>query len=396
MSYDVIVIGAGVVGLATAYQIQQRKPGVSILMLEKEDRVAKHQTGNNSGVIHSGIYYAPGSYKARNCREGYELLVDFARTESIPYEICGKLIVATDESEVSRLQDLFERGKKNGLDGLTYLGPDEIRGIEPHCTGVRAIRVPQTGIINYRMVCERLKARIEAAGGRILFKQEVRAIERTTGGVTVKTQDNSYEARRLVSCAGLHSDRVAMMTVRDLPLRIVPFRGEYYEIKESRRHLVKHLIYPVPDPAFPFLGVHFTRGIDGSREAGPNAVLAFAREGYKKSDIDLGDLLGTLAWPGFQRVALKYWRMGLGEFYRSYSKGAFVRALQRLIPEITPDDLEPGGAGIRAQASARDGGLVDDFYFVEQDGIVHVCNAPSPAATASLAIGKAIAEKITL
>jgi L-2-hydroxyglutarate oxidase len=392
---DVIVVGAGIVGLASAYQIMKRAPQLKILVLEKESDVSQHQTGHNSGVIHSGIYYTPGSLKALNCRIGYELLLEFARAEGIPFEICGKIVVATLEEELPRLKNLFDRGVANGLEGLRMLSPEEIREIEPHCAGIQGVFVPQTGIIDYLVVSRKLKEKLEAGGHKVVFDQKVEGIERAAdGSFRVRTQNSQYQTKKLVSCAGLQSDRVAKFTSSKLPLRIVPFRGEYFTIKKEKQSLVKHLIYPVPDPAFPFLGVHFTRMIDGGREAGPNAVLAFKREGYSKVSFNVRDAWETFTWPGFQRVAVKYWRMGFGEFYRSFSKRAFVRALQRLIPEIREEDLEEGGAGIRAQASARDGGLVDDFYFVEEPGIVHVCNAPSPAATASLAIGKAIAEKI--
>jgi L-2-hydroxyglutarate oxidase len=391
---DVVVVGAGIVGLASAYQVMQRDPSLRITILEKESDVSQHQTGHNSGVIHSGIYYVPGSLKAQNCREGYKLLIDFAKSEGIPFDLCGKIIVATLPEELPRLQALYDRGLANGLEGIRLIGPEEIKQYEPHCAGLRAIHVPQTGIIDYLTVSRKLKEKLEKEGHSVRFNEKVIGIEKSAGEVEVQTESNTYRASKLITCAGLHSDRLAQMTTSKLPLRIVPFRGEYYKVKAGREGLVRNLIYPVPDPAFPFLGVHFTRMIEGGLEAGPNAVLAFAREGYKKSDINLYDLVETLVWPGFQRVAIKYWRMGLGEFYRSYSKRAFVKALQRLLPDIRMEDLEPGGAGIRAQASAYDGGLVDDFYFVEEPGIVHVCNAPSPAATASLAIGKVIAETI--
>jgi L-2-hydroxyglutarate oxidase len=395
MQADVIVVGAGIVGLATAYQIMKQAPHLKIVILEKENDVSQHQTGHNSGVIHSGIYYTPGSLKAKNCREGYELLLEFARAEGIPFEICGKIVVATLEEELPRLKNLFDRGVANGLTGLRTIGPQEIKELEPHCTGLQGVFVPQTGIIDYLVVSKKLQEKLEATGNRVVFQQKVESIERgSNGAIRVRTASNEYVTNKLVTCAGLQSDRIAKLTSKKLPLRIIPFRGEYFTIKKERQNLVKNLIYPVPDPAFPFLGVHFTRMIGGGREAGPNAVLAFKREGYSKFSFNLRDVLETFLWPGFQRVAIKFWRMGIGEFYRSFSKRAFVKALQRLIPEVRAEDLEVGGAGVRAQASARDGGLVDDFYFVEEPGIVHVCNAPSPAATASLAIGKAIAEKI--
>jgi (S)-2-hydroxyglutarate dehydrogenase len=394
MTYDVTIVGGGIVGLATALRILQRRPGTRLILIEKEARVAQHQTGNNSGVIHSGLYYKPGSLKARNCREGYQQLLDFCRDEGIPYEICGKVVVATREDEFGPLEELHRRGEANGLTGLRWLTPEQIKEHEPHCAGIRGLFVPQTGIVDYAVVSEKYADRIHAAGGEIALGERVEAIRRAGNEVEVVTPKATRTTRLLVACAGLHSDRLARETQPDLPLRITPFRGEYYVLKPEARHYVRNLIYPVPDPAFPFLGVHFTRMIGGEVECGPNAVLAFKREGYKKTDFSLRDTWETLAWPGFRVVMWKYWRMGMGEFHRSFSKAAFVRALQRLIPEIQAEHLEPGGAGIRAQACARDGKLVDDFHILEDGNIVHVCNAPSPAATASLAIGAAITDTV--
>ena len=397
MTHDVLIIGAGIVGLATAHRILQARPKARVAVLEKEPRVAQHQTGNNSGVIHSGLYYKPGSLKASNCREGYRQLLDFCRDEGIPHDLCGKIVVATAPEEFPRLEELHRRGVANGLEGLRVLSPAEIREIEPHCAGLRGLWVPQTGIVDYTTVSEKYASRIQLAGGEIALGQPVLAIRppgphaATSQPVEVVTPGRTWSARVVVACAGLHSDRLARQTEPDLPLRITPFRGEYYVLRPQACRLVRNLIYPVPDPAFPFLGVHFTRMIQGGVECGPNAVFAFAREAYRKTDFNLRDTLETLAWPGFRIVARKYWRTGLGEFHRSFSKAAFVRALQRLVPDIRADDLLPGGAGIRAQACGRDGKLLDDFDIRSHGRVLHVCNAPSPAATASLAIGATLA-----
>lgn len=394
MVYDIIIVGTGIVGLATTFQILNKKPELKLLILEKENDVAKHQTGNNSGVIHSGIYYKPGSLKAKNCINGYKSLLEFCEQENIKYEICGKVIVATEEWELPILNNLFERGKLNGLDKIKKISRDELKEIEPYANGLEAIFVPYTGIIDFKEVCNKLKEKIENLGGKIIFNESVQSIHKNQNSLEVLTQNGTYQTNLLVTCAGLFSDRLARLTQKNLPLRIIPFRGEYYKIKDERKYLVKNLIYPVPNPDFPFLGVHFTRTIDGKVEAGPNAVLAFKREGYKKNDINLKDLYETLSWRGFQKVMRKYWKIGAGEFYRSFSKSAFTKALQRLLPEIQEDDLLPGGSGVRAQACDDRGNLIDDFYFVEEEKIIHVCNAPSPAATASLSIGNYIAEKV--
>lgn len=394
VTYDLIIIGGGIVGLATALQLLKTSPRSSLLLLEKEDQLGQHQTGHNSGVIHSGLYYKPGSFKAKNCIEGYRLLIDFCQTEGIPHDICGKVVVATREDELPQLEELRRRGEANGLNGLRTLVSEEIREIEPHCTGIRGLFVPQTGIVNFRRVAEKYAEKIRELGGEILLGQQVEHIVKTNEGVEVSSIRRSWRAKKLVTCAGLYSDRLARNTNPSLPLRITPFRGEYYMLKPEARKLVRNLIYPVPDPAFPFLGVHFTRMIEGGVECGPNAVFAFAREGYKKTDFNVRDTMESLFWPGFRIVARKYWRAGLGEFYRSVSKAAFVKALQRLIPEIGTEHLEPGGTGIRAQACDREGHLLDDFFFVENEGVIHVCNAPSPAATASLSIGQSLANKV--
>jgi len=394
--FDIIIAGAGIVGLATAYKLIEKNPDLKICLLEKEKEVSKHQTGNNSGVIHSGIYYKPGSLKATNCRRGYRMLLDFCDENGIPYDICGKVIVATNEDEIPRLDNLFERGQQNGLQGLKELKQEEVKELEPYVKGVKGIRVPETGIIDYKIVSEKLAELVIAKGVKIKFEERLDNItENNKSGFTeIATNKDYYTCKLLITCCGLHSDRIAKLNTKDLNVKIIPFRGEYYTIKKEKKYLVKNLIYPVPDPQFPFLGVHFTRMINGKVEAGPNAVFAFKREGYKKTDIDFGDLADSLFWKGFTSVMMKYWKVGIGEFYRSYYKPAFVKALQKLLPEIQAEDLEPGGAGIRAQACDINGNLTDDFLFVESEKVIHVCNAPSPAATSSLSIGDTIADKI--
>jgi L-2-hydroxyglutarate oxidase len=396
MKNDVIIIGAGIVGLATGVNLIEKHPGIKVLILEKEGEVAAHQTGHNSGVIHSGIYYKPGSLKATNCRRGYRKLINFCNENEIEYDLCGKVIVATRDDELPYLETLYKRGAENGLENLKLLTSGQIKEREPHVNGLEGIFVPQTGIINYTTVAEKYADFIRTNGGEIIFNSEVKGITEKSDSVETITANDVHVAKYVISCAGLQSDKVGKMTNPKLPVKIIPFRGEYYKIKEAKKHLVGNLIYPVPDPNFPFLGVHFTRMIDGAVEAGPNAVLAFKREGYKKTDFNFNDTVETFTWPGFIKVAKKYTRMGLGEFYRSYYKPAFVKALQRLIPEITGDDLEPGGSGIRAQACDRYGGLLDDFYIEKGKRVIHVLNAPSPAATASLAIGETIASYIDL
>ncbi len=395
MIYDVIVVGGGIVGLATALRIKEQSPNLKLLIIEKENTVAKHQTGHNSGVIHSGLYYKPGSLKAQNCINGYQMLLDFCRKEDIKFELCGKIVVATRNEQISILDGLFERGKQNGLDGFKMLNSEELKEYEPHVNGLKGFFVPQTGIIDYTDVCIKYLENTQQLGGEIVFNEKVQKIETKNGVSIVQTSKNTYETKLIVNCAGLYSDKVAQMTdSRADDLRITPFRGEYFEIKPEKQYLVKNLIYPVPDPNFPFLGVHFTRMIHGGVEAGPNAVLAFRREGYKKLDIDFKELFETLTWPGFQKVAAKYWQTGLGEMYRSFSKAAFTKALQELIPEIQESDLIPGGAGVRAQACDRNGGLVDDFAIYENEYAVNVCNAPSPAATSSLSIGQTVSQLV--
>ncbi|MCX6171121.1 MAG: L-2-hydroxyglutarate oxidase [Ignavibacteriales bacterium] len=394
MKYDVILVGAGIVGLASALKILQKNNSLKLLILEKEDGVAKHQTGNNSGVIHSGIYYKPGSLKARNCVNGYKMLIDFCKENGVRYNICGKVIVATSENEIPSMENIFKRGEQNGLTGLKKLNKNELREIEPHTEGVAGIFVPQTGIIDYTEVSEKYLELINGFDAKIKLGCKVENIILKDGECEVITNEGSYQSKVVVTCAGLFADRITKITHPDLPLRLIPFRGEYYKLKDEKKKFVNSLIYPVPDPAFPFLGVHFTRMIDGEVECGPNAVLSFKREGYTKTSFNLRDTFETFSWGGFHTLIKKHWKMGMGEFYRSYNKKAFVKALNKLIPEIVEDDLIPGGAGVRAQACINDGSLLDDFYIVEDKRIIHVCNAPSPAATASLSIGDFIADKV--
>ena len=390
--YDIIIVGGGIVGLATALNIQQKNPRLKVLVLEKEKEVAAHQTGHNSGVIHSGIYYKPGSLKAKNCFNGYHKLLGFCEQENIPYELCGKIIVATSKEELPQLETIYERGLQNGLNNLKKIRKEELHDYEPHVNGIAGIHVPQTGIINYKVVAEKYAEKLMAGGAEIRLGTRVTHIFPQRTHTEVVTPLQSFKCKLMINCAGLYSDKVAQMTGQQLDLKIVPFRGEYYMLKPEKQYLVKNLIYPVPDPNFPFLGVHFTRMIEGGVEAGPNAVLAFRREGYKRLSFHIPELFETLRWPGFQKVVGKYWRTGFGEMYRSFSKPAFTKALQKLMPEIQEKDLIPGGAGVRAQACDRNGGLLDDFLIRESKGVVNVCNAPSPAATSSLSIGETVAE----
>lgn len=392
MRYDAIVIGGGIVGLATAYQSLRKKPGLKLLLLEKESGLSTHQTGNNSGVIHSGLYYKPGSLKAKNCINGYHMLLEFCDKEEIPYELCGKVVVATDEEQKPLLENLYNRGLENGLDKITKISVSELKEIEPHVNGIAALNVPYTGIIDYKRVAEKYGEKIQELGGEIKLSTKVLSIKESTAGATVLTTQGEFETGLVLNCAGLYSDRIARETSDEVDLKIIPFRGEYFKLVPEKEYLVKHLIYPVPDPNFPFLGVHFTRMMKGGIEAGPNAVLAFRREGYKKSQIHLGELAESLMWPGFQKVAMKYWKTGMNEMYRSFSKAAFTKALQKLIPEIQQNDLVDGGAGVRAQACDRKGGLLDDFAIIEAKHAINVCNAPSPAATSSLAIGDTVSD----
>jgi L-2-hydroxyglutarate oxidase len=390
--YNVVVIGGGVVGLGVALEIIRRYPHLRLLLLEKEDRVARHQSGHNSGVIHSGVYYKPGSLKARLCVTGAAAMVEFCREHGIAHEVCGKVIVATHADELPRLEELRKRGEANGLTGLRMIGPEELKEIEPHAAGLKALVVPATGITDYAVVCEKYAELISAGGGTVLTSAAATGIRRSANEVVVETSRGAFSTDSLINCAGLFSDRISRMAGDEPGVMIVPFRGEYYDLTPERASLVRALIYPVPDPRFPFLGVHFTRRITGRVDAGPNAVLALAREGYRHRDINLRDLASSLAFPGFWRMARQHWRNGLDEWHRSLSKPAFVRALQRLLPEVGENDLVPGGSGVRAQALKPDGALVDDFQFVPSGKVLHVLNVPSPAATASLAIGRAIVE----
>jgi L-2-hydroxyglutarate oxidase LhgO len=390
-AFDVAVVGGGIVGLATAWALAMDHPGIRLVILEKEARVASHQTGHNSGVIHSGIYYRPGSHKARLCVEGARLMKEFCAEHGIRVDPIGKVIVATSKAELPRLAALYERGVANGVAGLALIDRDRLREIEPHAAAIRAIHSPTTSIVDYGEVAHALARGLLARGIVVRTGARVTAIDATGDGFDLDTASGPVRAGHLVNCAGLHSDVVARMRGARPGVRIVPFRGEYFMVRPERHHLVRGLIYPVPDPEFPFLGVHFTRTVHGEVEAGPNAVLAFAREGYRLGRIHLRELAGTLRYRGFWAMARRYWRTGTYEMYRSLSKAAFVRALQRLVPEITAADITRGGAGVRAQAVAEDGSLVDDFRIARSKGAIHVLNAPSPAATASLAIGRHVA-----
>ena len=390
--YDVAIAGGGIIGLSTAMHLTQRFPGLQVAVLEKEAELATHQTGHNSGVIHSGIYYRPGSHKANFCVAGVQKLLRFCDENEIEYERCGKVIVATGESELGRLDNLYERGVANGVEGLEIIGPERLREIEPHAAGIRALWAPGTGIADYTRVAQVYATRFAHSGGDIFTEAPVQRITRDGRTLALETPKGTLQTRHVINCAGLYADRVAAMIEDRVDVRIVPFRGEYYTLRPESHHLVSGLIYPVPDPRFPFLGVHYTRNIQGSVEAGPNAVLALSREGYRKRDIRLGETLETLSYPGFWKMAAKHWRTGLSETRRSYSKGVFLRDLQRLLPEIREEDLAPGGSGVRAQAVASNGALLDDFSIIRGREAVHVLNAPSPGATSSLAIGEHIVE----
>jgi L-2-hydroxyglutarate oxidase len=392
MGTKVAIIGGGIVGLATAHQLLQRFPPIQLLLLEKEDGPGRHQTGHNSGVLHCGLYYKPGSTKARLAVQGIRRMVAFCAEYNVPYDLCGKVVVATEPEEIPRLQGLLERGRANGLEGLQLLGPEQIRELEPHAAGLAGLRVPQEGIVDYPAVADAMARRIREQGGELRFSSEVIEL-RNRGGWSIRTTSGDYEADFLINCAGLHCDRVSRMAGNRDPTKIVPFRGEYYKLKEERQHLVRNLIYPVPDPKFPFLGVHFTRLIHGGVEAGPNAVLAFAREGYRNTDFSLRDMIETLTYRGFWRFFLRYPAMCWEEFKRSYSKRLFCLSLQRLVPDIRIEDLAEGGTGVRAQSVSPAGELVQDFCFVRQARALHVLNAPSPAATASLAIADEVIDQ---
>jgi L-2-hydroxyglutarate oxidase LhgO len=395
MMFDVTIVGGGIVGLATAYSLGQRQPRLRLAVLEKEAEVAAHQTGHNSGVIHAGIYYRPGSMRARLCVEGARRMVAFCREHGLPHEVCGKVIVATCEEELPRLAELLRRGKENGVPGLAELGPEDLRRVEPHAAGIQALHVPSTGIADYAAVARKLAELAGAHGTQVLTETRYTGLHKVKSDeLVLKTSRGEVPTRYVVFCGGLYSDRLARRAGANPEGQIVPFRGEYYVVKPAQQHLVRGLIYPVPDPRFPFLGVHFTRTVHGGVEAGPNAVLALGREGYRWSAISARDLLETLAFPGFRRLAFRYWRTGLGEMYRSLNKSAFVHALQRLVPEIRSEHLAVGGSGVRAQAVLEDGTIVDDFRIARQERAIHVLNAPSPAATSSLGIGDQVAAMV--
>jgi L-2-hydroxyglutarate oxidase len=391
---DVLVVGAGVLGLAVARELLARSPGLSLTVLEKEAAIAQHQTGHNSGVIHSGIYYAPGSLKAELCVEGSRLMYDFCAAKAIPTERCGKVIVAADESEVPRLEELKRRGEANGVPGLVEVGPDRLAELEPNVTGVRALHSPETGIVDFKLVARALADEVVERGGRILTGHAVTGISSNGGGAQVSTNRGAFSAGRLVTCAGLQSDRLAVMTGASPTPRIVPFRGTYYALSERARSLVNGLVYPVPDPSFPFLGVHFTKQISGEMWAGPNAVLAFAREGYRLRDLRRQDLWETLSYRGFRRMVRRYWRTGVSEAWGEVSKRAFVKAMRKQVPAVGLRDLGARHAGVRAQAVAEDGTLLDDFWLDEAPNVTHIRNAPSPAATSSLALARRIVDAI--
>lgn len=393
MHYDFIIVGAGIVGLSTAYKLSQAYPDANILVLEKEDHIAAHQTGHNSGVIHSGIYYKPNSYRAKNCVEGRHQLVEFCQTHGVAYDICGKVIVATSEEELSRLEHIYQTGRTNQIEGIKKIGSKELAEIEPYVHGVKAIHVPCSGIVDFVGACQKLKELIEAKGNTVACGQQVTDIQQNRDGLTITTPHNTFQGQYLITCAGLYSDRIARTAGLRPNIQIVPFRGEYFRLKSEAEHLVKGLIYPMPNPEFPFLGVHFTSMALGGVECGPNAVFAFRREGYRKLSFNLEETIETLNFSGFWHLARQHWRMGLDEYYRSLSKKAFVAGLQKMIPAINPSQLEPTGSGVRAIALKPNGEILDDFHFETTPRAIHVLNAPSPAATAGLAIGDEIVKK---
>ncbi|MBI2358945.1 MAG: L-2-hydroxyglutarate oxidase [Deltaproteobacteria bacterium] len=399
-SWDLAVVGGGIVGLATAMKLAEKYPHLRLLLLEKEQEIARHQSGHNSGVIHSGIYYKPGSVKAQTCVAGRKALLEFCDANAIPYELCGKVIVAARPDETARLEELYRRGQANGVAGLELIGPERLQEIEPYCRGIRALHAPTTGIIDFTRVAKAYAARFQTLGGEIQTSQEVRKIVPERDGLVIESSGGTFHAKRLINCAGLFSDKLAGLMARtvgesdrlEVDLRIIPFRGEYFRLVAERRFLVRGLIYPVPDPRFPFLGAHFTRTVKGDVEVGPNAVLALAREGYRKTDFDPSHAFEVFSYRGFWLLALHYWRMGVTEMHRSFSKRAFVKALQQLIPEVRVEDFVPSGAGVRAQAVSASGALIDDFVIRRMGNAINVLNAPSPGATASLAIGEKIVQ----
>jgi len=392
-NFDVVIIGAGIIGLSTALQLIKNSQELKICILEKEDHISAHQTGHNSGVIHSGIYYKPGSLKAENCIKGYDLLLDFCNNYEIPYELCGKIIIAASEDQIPAMKELQRRGEENGLKDIKEISQSEIKNYEPYASGVRALHIPQTGIVDYKSVSKKIFDLITDRNCKTFLSGKADRIEYSQNEVIIYTGKEKYSARCLVCCAGLYSDRLSQMCGLKIDYKIIPFRGEYYRLRDESKKFVKNLIYPVPDPKFPFLGVHFTKRMDGIIEAGPNAVLAFGKESYKKSDFNFKESIDTLKYKGFREIAARYWKTGFYEYYRSFSKKEFVRSLQKLIPDITGDDLIPGGSGIRAQACTKDGRLIDDFLFAENENVINVCNAPSPAATSAFSIAELISEK---
>ena len=391
--FDYLIIGGGIIGNSVAMQLKNLNPKLKVGLVEKESSISKHQTGNNSGVIHSGIYYEPGSLKAINCMDGYNQLLTFCDQNDIKYDICGKLIVATNNNQLSALDSIHKRGKANGLKNLKILGKDELLEKEPYCSGLKALHVPSTGIVNYTEIAKKMNNIFLTNGGEVFLETKVEKINKSSDVFIIETKNKSFKSKRIINCAGLYSDKITKLTNPNEDITIIPFRGEYYDIVKERRYLVNNLIYPVPDPDFPFLGVHFTRTIDDKIEAGPNAVLAFAREGYKNTNINLKEFSEIITHKGFLKIAAKHWRNGLSELYRSFSKSAFTNELKKLIPEISENDLVDGGSGVRAQACNNNGDLLDDFKLVLKDDILHVCNAPSPAATSCLSIGKTIINK---
>jgi len=396
MTYDFTIAGAGIVGLSTAYKLSLQYPDASILLLEKESGVAAHQTGHNSGVIHSGIYYKPGSYKAKNCIDGRHQIVEFCRENGINHDICGKIIVATDEKEIPGLTSIFDRGIQNEIEGLALIDDKELKEIEPYSSGIRAIHVPCAGIIDFKAVCESLAQKFISAGQTVRFNTPVRSVVQKNGSITIESEKNSFKSKYFINCTGLHSDRVARSAGIKSEIQIIPFRGEYYELTEDAGHLVKGLIYPIPNPEFPFLGVHFTRMVNGGVECGPNAVFSFKREGYDKTSFDFNDTIETVNFPGFWILAGKHWKMGMDEMYRSFSKTGFLKNLQKLIPSIQKNQLKVSPAGVRAMALLPNGEILDDFHFEMGENEIHVLNAPSPAATAGLSIGDEIVAKAKL
>ncbi len=389
--FDVAIIGAGIVGLATAFQLKKKFPAFKIVVIEKENIISKHQTGNNSGVIHSGIYYKPGSEKAKNCSRGYDLLISFLKKYKLPYDICGKIIVATNKSEKKMIKVLMDRGIKNGLKNLKILSKNEIKLIEPNVEGVEAIYVPQAGITDYKLVSKKLYEILKLKGVKFFFNFKVSSIKKKNKLIFIGGKNlNQICSKRLINTAGLYSDKITELCELKIDHKIIPFRGEYYNLKPHAKHLVKNLIYPVPDPNFPFLGVHFTRTIHGEVETGPNAVFALSREGYNKNDINFKEFFESISYKGFLKIATKHWREGLKEFYRSYSKKSYLKSLQKMIPKVKINDISAGNSGVRAQAITKDGNLLDDFLILKNESIINVCNAPSPAATAAFAIGEHI------